>query len=294
MPEAVKIEQALIHGRIQLAAAGVQSPAPDAAELLGCVLNCAAAQVRLHAVMQRSITSEQQQKYSELIAARARRIPLQHITGKAYFYQNEILVGPGVFVPRPETECLVNHVFSELSAKHSPKIIDLCTGSGAIAFALAEAIPHAQVVAVEKDPLAYKWAQKNQAALKLERVQLLHAAVEMLEDDNFSVLGANKFDAVVSNPPYVPQSEVPAAPEVAEYDPPGALYSGADGLELIRKIVPLAALITVPQGILAIEHTETQGAAVCEIMRSAGFESAATHNDLTGRPRFSLALRGKA
>ncbi|MCU0297663.1 MAG: peptide chain release factor N(5)-glutamine methyltransferase [Candidatus Nanopelagicales bacterium] len=245
----------------RLRAAGVPSPEADADHLIEFVLGRRAIDPQL--------TPEQSQKLSDLVATRCRRVPLQHLTGTAGFRYLDIGVGPGVFIPRPETEVLV-----DIALQHEfATAVDLCTGSGAIALSLATET-HARVVAVEKDPAALEWAQRNVGA----RVELRLADVCA---DDLRALGP--VDLVVSNPPYIPEGMVPRDPEVALHDPPLALFGGPDGLDVVRCVISQARRMLAPGGRLLIEHGELQAAQIRELLHS--FESVTTWQDLTGRDR---------
>jgi release factor glutamine methyltransferase len=222
---------------------------------------------------------------AELVAERARRVPLQHITGRAQFRYLELEVGPGVFVPRPETETVVQHAIDHALGLAAPKMADLGTGSGAIAAALATEVPGSHVYAVELSELAHAWAARNLAPLGVELV---------LGDLRTALAGHDgSFDVVVSNPPYIPAEAVPREPEVAEHDPQMALYGGgADGLELPAAAAAAAARLLKPGGYFIMEHAEVQAGAVARLLESSGrWRQIATVLDLTGRERATSALR---
>jgi len=228
---------------------------------------------------------------TDLVLARARRVPLQHLTGVAPFRGLELAVGPGVFIPRPETEQVAQHAIDEARAvgvaRGRAVVVDLCTGSGAIALAVAQEVATATVHAVELDADAYRWAVRNVAAAA-DRVALVRGdartALQSL---------AGQVDVVVSNPPYVPPGAVPVDQEVADHDPAVALYGlGADGLEVPRGIIAAAARLLRPGGLLVMEHAEVQAGAAQDAVRSTGlFEQVETADDLTGRPRMVVARR---
>ncbi len=235
------------------------------------------------------------------IARRENREPLQHITGIAYFRYLELDVGPGVFVPRPETEVMTGWAIDRLREMDvaEPVAVDLGTGSGAIALSIAQEVPRARVHAVEGDPLARSWAERNITryvdSYTAGRV-LLHAGdftrgLDGGADGLASLAGlAGTVDLVVSNPPYIPLgSHVP--PEVGEYDPPAALWSGADGLDAIRAVERVARWLLRPGGLVAVEHGGQQGAAVFWIFsEEAGWRDTRNHKDLAGRDRFVTAV----
>ncbi len=243
----------------RLQAAGVPSPDADAAALIAFVAGSRAFEPRLNA--------EQQEQLETLVVRRCAREPLQHLTGVAGFRYLDIEVGPGVFVPRPETEVLVDVALQE----PFETAIDLCTGSGAIALALATET-RARVTGVEFDERAFAWAARNAKG----RIDLLHA-------DVCQPLELAPVDLVVSNPPYIPDAMVPRDPEVAKHDPQPALYGGEDGMRVIRCVVARARELLKPGGRLLIEHGEHQGPAVRALF--SGFDDVATWPDLTGRDR---------
>lgn len=229
-----------------------------------------------------------------LAAERARRVPLQYLTGVAAFRYIEVAVGPGVFVPRPETELMVGWGLDTLAGTSEPLVVDLCAGSGAIALAVAHEHPGARVVAVERLPGALAWLRRNAAAQATER-NAASSSVKIVEGDATS--GAiladldGRVDLVLCNPPYVPSAS-PVAPEVAAHDPAPAVFAGADGLAVIRGIVTRAAALLRPGGTAAIEHDDSHGEAVPELLRATGaFERVEDHRDLTGRPRFATGYR---
>ncbi|WP_319458044.1 MULTISPECIES: peptide chain release factor N(5)-glutamine methyltransferase [unclassified Mycobacterium] len=223
-------------------------------------------------------------RYRELVAARARRIPLQHLTTTAAFGPVILGVGPGVFIPRPETEALLEWALAQrLSA--DPVIVDLCTGSGALAVALAHDRPQARVIAIDDSAEALGYARRNAAG----------SAVEVREADvtDPEVLGdmIGRVDLVVANPPYIPDGAV-LEPEVAEHDPAHALFGGPDGMQVIAPIVALAARLLRPGGRAAVEHDDTTAAQTVAVFDAAGvFTEVTSRRDLTGRPRFVTARR---
>jgi len=224
--------------------------------------------------------------FAKLISRRAAHEPLQYLTGIAYFRHLEIEVGPGVLVPRPESELLVEAVLTHiknLEEKVSGEIsvIDLGAGSGALSLAIATEAPRSRVIAVEKSPDAIVWLKKNVARISEN--------VRVVEGDVADVLPGVKCDAVIANPPYVPDNQsLPR--DVADHEPHIALFGGATGLELPKRFIGAAARLLKSGGVLAIEHTEEQGAAI-DALLSMDFIDIAVHQDLTGRPRWSSAVR---
>ncbi|QKV92549.1 peptide chain release factor N(5)-glutamine methyltransferase [Streptomyces sp. NA02950] len=265
----------------RLAAAGVPSPRFDAEELAAFVHGVKRGE--LHGVADADFDA----RYWEAVARREAREPLQHITGRAFFRYLELQVGPGVFVPRPETESVVGWAIDAVRAMDvvEPLIVDLCTGSGAIALALAQEVPRSRVHAVELDEGAVQWARKN---VEGSRVVLQHGdAMTALPELDGQV------DLVISNPPYIPLTEWEyVAPEARDHDPQLALFSGEDGLDVIRGLERTAHRLLRPGGVVVIEHADTQGGQVPWIFtEERGWADAADHPDLNNRPRFATARK---
>jgi release factor glutamine methyltransferase len=230
------------------------------------------------------ITPEQDSAIRKLAGQRARRVPLQHLTGTAPFRYLELAVGPGVFIPRPETEPLVGWALDAIAGLAAPLVVDLCAGSGAIALSVAHEHPGAVVVAVEQSTAALPWLRRN-ASGSIKIIEGDAVSPATLEDLN------GRVDAVLSNPPYVPGAS-PVPPEVSDHDPAAAVFAGADGLDVIRGLVVRAAALLKPGGVVAVEHDDTHGEAVPELLRATGaFADVTDHADLTGRPRFATARR---
>ena len=276
----------------RLAEAGVDSPRTDAELIAAHVHNVKRSQ--LHTVADKDFDA----RYWVDVGRRENREPLQHITGQAFFRYLELDVGPGVFVPRPETEVLVGWAIDKLRAMNvaEPLVVDLGTGSGAIALSIAQEVPRATVHAVEADPLARSWAERNITkhvdGYTAGRV-LLHAGDFTTPDprEGLSALRqlAGTVDLVVSNPPYIPLGSI-VTPEVEEYDPPAALWSGQDGLNAIRAVERVARWLLRPGGLMGVEHSDKQGAAVFWVFpEEAGWHDTTNHKDLTRRDRFVTA-----
>lgn len=280
------------HGIAVLTGAGIRNADVDVELLIGHVLGLSRGQVQAKAVTNAAVDPEQQLAVLEAVERRAAREPLQHITGRAPFRALELAVGPGVFVPRPETETVAQLAIDALLAVPSPapRAIDLGTGSGAIAIALATEVPHAEIVAVEKSPRAFIWARQNARELAGSNLRLVFADLAELpaELDGSPLDGS--FDVVVSNPPYIPLGAIPRDPEVRMHDPEVALYGGDDGLDVVRAISIRAAALLRPGGTLVLEHGELQGAAIRELLAADGWRAPATHRDLLGRDRTTTAL----
>jgi release factor glutamine methyltransferase len=272
----------------RLADAGVESPRTDA-ELIAARLH-GVSRGELHRVPDAGFDP----RFWDDIARREAREPLQHITGIAYFRYLELAVGPGVFVPRQETEVMTGWAIEQLAAMDvaEPVVADLGTGSGAIALSIAQEVPRARVHAVEADPLAREWAERNVASVAeasphtAGRVRLHGAdfAAALTELDG-------QVDLVVSNPPYIPAGAwVP--PEVGEYDPATALWGGADGMDAVRVVEATARRLLRPGGLVAVEHGAQQGVTVYWVFAEEnGWRETRNHLDLSGRDRFVTAAR---
>jgi release factor glutamine methyltransferase len=272
----------------RLAAAGVPSPRFDAEELAAYVHGVKRGE--LHTVPDADFDA----RYWEAVSRREAREPLQHITGSAFFRYLELRVGPGVFVPRPETESVVGWAIDALRDMDvaEPLVVDLCTGSAAIALAIAQEVPRSRVYAVELSEDALVWARRNiEASPDAARVTLLQGDATRAFADQPELGG--RFDLVISNPPYIPLTEWEhVAPEARDHDPELALFSGEDGLDTIRGIERVAARLLRPGGVVVVEHADTQGHQVPWVFREdAGWTDAADHRDLNNRPRFATARR---
>ncbi len=271
-----------------LTAAHVPTPDVDAELLIGHVLGLSRGQVQARVATDAAVHTDDALTVLELIERRAAREPLQHITGRAAFRSIELAVGPGVFVPRPETELVAQIAIDALMAVSSPEpvAIDLGTGSGAIAFALATEVPHASVVAVENSPRAFVWTKQNARDIAAPNLRLVFAdladAVPELD---------GTVDVVVSNPPYIPLGAIPRDPEVRLHDPEHALYGGPDGLDVVRALSKRAAALLRPGGTLVLEHGELQGDAIRALLTADGWRAPSTTRDLLGRDRATSALR---
>lgn len=286
-------ELAQVLTRATAALAQVPSPRVDAELLAAHLLHGGSrAELQRALLMGERLTPAQVAEYEVLVARRARREPLQYITGRAPFYRLELSVGPGVFVPRPETELLVEEALKVLSARADTapgglRIVDLCTGSGAIAAAIKSELPAAQVFAVELSEDAIPYARKNLEPLGVHLVQgdALTALTELV----------GTFDVVLSNPPYIPPANVPADPEAALHDPDMALYGGgADGMQMPTAIAARAYELLTPGGFFMMEHDDTQEEAVAELLACVGFERCYPVRDLNGRPRHSAGYKPAA
>jgi release factor glutamine methyltransferase len=272
----------------RLARAGVPEPEVDAELLAAHVLEVGRGGVQAAMIRGDAMDAAAAARFDALVARRATREPLQHITGVAPFRHLELGVGPGVFVPRPETEIVAQLAIDALQAAASPSpvAVDLGTGSGAIALALATEVPHARVFAAENSVDAFIWAREN-----FDRAGADNATLAFIDLEHaFPELGGT-VSVVVSNPPYVPDAAIPRDPEVRLFDPPVALYGGEDGLDVVRVLSGVGLRLAHPGGIMVIEHGEWQGEAIRAILAADGWRAAATHPDLTLRDRATTALR---
>ncbi|MET8520755.1 peptide chain release factor N(5)-glutamine methyltransferase [Nocardioides sp. NPDC004968] len=274
----------LASARKQLAEAGVESPDADAAILLAHVLDTD----RNRLFLVDDVAEPQEKAYADLLARRAEREPLQHLTGVAYFRHVELAVGPGVFVPRPETELLAGWAIDLAATIDQPVVVDLCTGSGAIAKSIADEVPSAEVHAVELSEDAYPWAVRN----------LTGTGVDLRQGDmadEFTDLDGS-VDVLVCNPPYIPlEAWESVAAEARDHDPDLALFSGQDGLDAIRVLERRAAELLRPGGVVGFEHADEQGpdgqngGAPAVFAATGRWQDVRDHLDLAGRPRFTTA-----
>jgi release factor glutamine methyltransferase len=289
-----------------LSDAGVQSAEFDAVALAAAVLRTTTSEVRKLMIMGAPVPAG----FDELVAERARRVPLQHLTGKAGFRQLELSVGPGVFVPRFETEFVAGLAIAQLRGPAQPNgpvdscrssagapgttpaglpmvVVDLCTGSGAIALAVKDEVPAAEVHGVEVSELAHAWAIRNRDDLGLDVDLRLGDATSAFPELEAGV------DVVVSNPPYIPLGSIPNDPEVRDHDPEVALYGGStDGLRIPLEVAARAAVLLRPGGFLVMEHADVQGKSLLAALGATGrWQEVQDHEDLNGRPRAVTAVR---
>jgi release factor glutamine methyltransferase len=268
----------------RLRAAGVESSAYDAEVLLAHVLGVE----RSHLALLDDVPASVVGQYDALVARRAAREPLQHLTGVSHFRHVDLQVGPGVFVPRPETELLAGWAVEAATAAladrvDGPVVVDLGTGSGAIAKAVAHEVPRARVHAVELDERAHAWAARN----------LADTGVDLRQGDLGEAFDdlSGTVDVVVSNPPYIPhEAWESVAAEARDHDPALALWSTGDGLDTIRVVERRAALLLRPGGVLGVEHADAQGESAPAVLTATGrWEQVRDHPDLAGRARFVTA-----
>ncbi|WP_029116098.1 peptide chain release factor N(5)-glutamine methyltransferase [Mycobacterium sp. URHB0044] len=284
-----RLRQAIDEAVDALAAAGIDTPRVDAEQLAAHTAGVDRGRLRFHEPDEPFFG-----RYRDLIDARARRIPLQHLTSTAAFGPVTVAVGPGVFIPRPETESMLEWALAQLLSGpagrsevtgelHSPVIVDLCTGSGALAVALAHARPDARIIAVDDSAEALAYARRNTAGTSVELIAADVTASGLLADHDATV------DLIVANPPYIPDG-AQLQPEVAQHDPEHALFGGPDGMRVIGPIVDLAARLLRPGGRIAVEHDDTTADATTALFEGAGgFTDVVSRRDLAGRPRFVTA-----
>jgi release factor glutamine methyltransferase len=274
--------------RLLLEGAGVPSALVDAELLVGHVIGLSRGGVQAKAVTGTVLSPDDVITVSELVERRAGREPLQHIVGRAPFRGLELAVGPGVFVPRPETEGVAQLAIDALAAVASPNPlgVDLGTGSGAIALAMATEVPHATVMGVEVSPRAFVWTKRNfrDVGAPNARAVFVDLAVALPEFDG-------SVDVVISNPPYIPVGMVPRDPEVRLHDPEIALYGGEDGMDVLRQVSTTARRLLRQGGTLVLEHGEQQAAQIAALLTSDGWRAIASHRDTLGRDRATTALR---
>jgi release factor glutamine methyltransferase len=272
-------------GKEQLATAGFAEV--EAEHLLAHTLgisrmdlhNPVAVESALTAIGDTTIVEE---TFWKLLDRRCAHEPLQYLTGVAYFRHLELKVGPGVLVPRPESELLVEAVLTFIEKREGEvSVVDLGAGSGALALAIATEAPQTHVIAVEKSPAAIKWLKEN--------VSFIDEKVRILESDVATALVGVKCDVVIANPPYIPNAqELPR--DVQEHEPAEALYGGEDGMKLPRLFISTASRLLKSGGFLALEHHEEQGLEIAAVL-SQDFSDILLHQDLAGRPRFTTAVR---
>jgi release factor glutamine methyltransferase len=274
-----RLRQVIDAATVALAEAGIGSPRTDA-ELLAAH----AAGIERGRLPVTEANPEFFDRYDRLVAKRANRIPLQHIVGTAAFGPVTVEVGPGVFIPRPETEAMLEWAVTQQLTDH-PVIVELCTGSGALALALANHRPEARIVAVDDSDEALAYARRNVAGMAVEVIK-----ADVTQPGLFPEFDG-RVDLLVANPPYIPDG-TPLEPEVAEHDPPHALFGGPDGMAVIGHIVELAARWLRGGGRCAVEHDDTTSARTVEAFTRTGrFADVTARPDLTGRPRFVTATR---
>ena len=279
------ISDALELATDKFSAAGVLSPSVDA-ELLGCfILEIERSELTLLAIDNQSFPENKLPEFFEAVQRRERREPLQHITGFAPFRHLELNVGPGVFTPRPETEQVVGFAMEKITNFQSPLIVDLCSGSGAIAISLATEIPESKVFAVEKSEEAFGYLLQNAASYGLSKVNLRNEDLQ----NSLSELDG-KVDLVISNPPYIPNDAIPIDLEVQLHEPSMSLYGGVDGLDVIRQISIRAKKLLKSGGLLVLEHADSQSNAIGKLLLAGGWLEIEARADLAGKERMISAV----
>lgn len=271
----------------KLTEAGVPSPQFDAEELAAHLLGVSRMRLGLHPLVE----TEWADDYRALVARRASRIPLQHLTGSAVLGRTTVKVGPGVFIPRPETEVLVEWAIAAIRDVEAPVVVDLCAGSGAIALAIAQARPDADVHAIERADGALAWARRNiHLHIDAGGSPIDLRGGDFTDQRLLSDLDGTA-DLVTANPPYVP-SGTNVDPEVADHDPADAVFGGPDGLDVIKPLISVAAGLLKPGGFLVLEHDDTQGESVPALLSARRvLADVVDHQDLAGRARFVTARR---
>lgn len=314
----VTVRDVLFDAEHRLSAVRVPSPNVDAAELVAFALGTS----RNRLFLQDAVTPDQKVRVEQLLARRLSRVPLQHLTGSSGFRHIVVAVGPGVFIPRPETELVTEAGIRELNLQSAGEriAVDLCTGSGAIAISLAVEADGSRVYAVELSDDAVEWTRRNVDAYDKDiaahgsRVEIIHDDAALVSDPGHALARlAGQVTVVVANPPYIPDAMIPREPEVRDHEPNIALYGGSDGLDVIRGVVRTAAILLRPGGLLVIEHADMQGkdagahgvpgvtaglrvddllATMTDIpVGRPAFTSVVDRIDLNGLPRFTMARR---
>jgi release factor glutamine methyltransferase len=281
----MNFKEFLAAGKEQLSAAGIDPL--DAEHLMAYALGISRMDLHNPVIVEDRLAGFEdltilEETFWKLLDARAAHQPLQYLTGVAYFRYLDIQVGPGVLVPRPESELLVQAVLDHCEKLPGiVSVVDLGSGSGALALAISTENPRTRVIAVEKDPAAIEWLKKN--------VSRINEQVRIVESDVVDALEGVTCDVVIANPPYVPDSqELPR--DVADHEPAVALFGGPTGLDIPGRFIDTAARLLKPGGFFALEHTEDQGAALRDLL-SENFEDILCHLDLTARPRYTTAVR---
>lgn len=264
----------------------VASPEVDARLLLAHLLDRSPGEL----VLAPALTVEQERAYDRLLAARASGVPLQHLTGEAWFRRVRLEVGSGVFVPRPETELVAGAAIEAArtirATGRMPVVVELCAGSGAISAALADEVPGCRIVAIERDDEAVRWCRRNLAGTDVE---VRHEDMATAAHDLDGLV-----DVVVVNPPYVPLVVRDLLPvEVTGYDPDVAVFSGADGLDAIRVVEQVARRLLRPGGLLVCEHDDSHGTAAPAVFAVPAWSAVEDHRDLSGRPRWVTGVRAE-
>lgn len=266
--------------------AGVEHPSVDAEILCAFVLGVDRKELTKLIVLDQSLPDSKVGEFLAAVARREKREPLQHITKLAPFRHLELEVGPGVFIPRPETEQLVSLALEKLSEITNPLVIDLCSGSGAVAISIARELSEAKVYAVELSEDAFSYLQRNFQKYGLDSSVLRNQDLTSSLDEL-----AGQVDMIVSNPPYIPNAAVPVDLEVRLHDPALALYGGEDGLDVVRAVSSRALFLLKPAGQVLLEHANTQASAIGELLLAEGWQEVKSYPDLAGKDRITYARK---
>lgn len=288
LPVSVLLRDVVSHVATLFAEAGIDSAQVDAELLAAHVLKLNRGQLQSAMIADQTLSEGEAEELTNLYGRRIKREPLQHITGKAYFRNLELEVGRGVFIPRPETEFVAQLAIDALRgvAGDKPIAVDLGTGSGAIALSMATEVPHAKIFAVEKSDLAMPFTRKNFENCAAENAELIQGDLI----DAFAELDG-LVAVVASNPPYIPLQAIPRDIEVRDFDPELALYGGEDGMDVMHGVSATAMRLLHPGGFLVVEHADSQGAQVSQLLLADGWRQVRSHKDLTGRDRAVTAIK---
>lgn len=281
----MRFVEALAFAKDTLTIAGVPSAEADAYWLLCHAAGISKTELLTRMSFDLGLSDAAHQDFLTLLERRAKREPLQHIIGSVAFLDFEVKVGPGVFIPRPETESLVTLGIELIQGMDGPRVLEVGSGSGVISIGLARANPEARVIAIEASDEAMPYLEKNLSDLA-PKVSVRHG---VFPDAAFDLISS--IDLLISNPPYIPLAAVPIDPEVYLHDPQLALYSGEDGLDVIRDLVAIGFDLLVPGGAIAIEHADSQSDAIVELLLAQGYKEVLAHKDLTGRFRLVSARK---
>lgn len=270
----------------QLSQAGVLSPEVDSELLAAHCLGITRSELGVAIALNSEFPEEKIAVFSDGVSRRANREPLQHITGLAAFRHLELSVGKGVFTPRPETEQVVSFAMEKIASFEHPVVVDLCSGSGAIALSFATERPGAKVFAVEKSKEAFEFLKHNSNKYGLGLGQLSNVDLQDCLTEMESVA-----DLVISNPPYIPNEAIPVDLEVQLHEPAISLYGGVDGLDVIRQILSKAKQLLRTGGLLVLEHADTQALSIRELLLAEGWINVNSRKDLAGKDRMISATK---
>jgi release factor glutamine methyltransferase len=271
---------------IQLSQAGVLSPDIDSELLAAHILGISRSELSVAIALNSIFPEDKIVAFSDAVSRRAKREPLQHITGLAPFRHLELFVGKGVFTPRPETEQVVSFAMEKIASLEQPIIVDLCAGSGAIALSFTTERADSNVFAVEKSEEAFEYLKQNSKRYGLELSQLSHVDLQDCLPEMDAVA-----DLVISNPPYIPNEAIPVDLEVQLHEPSLALFGGADGLDVIRTILTKAKQLLRTGGLLVLEHADTQALSIRELLLAEGWIDVESKKDLAGKDRMISATK---